>query len=157
MYLYYRLHLFIGGHSGEVPPVLIPNTEVKLSSANGTAWATVWESRSPPIFFIKPSSGILSDEGFLLLARNVSGSTRFISDTAVITAPFSSRYDPLSCVAGERGIHLYCPTHRFLVPGHLNSKKSRERSPAPMLLHGQLCGRVGRRRFYIQKPPSSPA
>jgi hypothetical protein len=42
---------FIGGHSEEDPPVPIPNTEVKLFSADGTAWVTVWESRSPPIFF----------------------------------------------------------------------------------------------------------
>ena len=42
---------FIGGHSEEDPPVPIPNTEVKLFCADGTAWVTVWESRSPPIFF----------------------------------------------------------------------------------------------------------
>ena len=41
---------FFGGHSGEAPPVSIPNTEVKLFCADGTAWATVWESRSPPNF-----------------------------------------------------------------------------------------------------------
>ncbi|WP_419174022.1 hypothetical protein, partial [Desulfosediminicola sp.] len=27
-------------------------------------------------------------------------------------------------------------------------------SSAPMVLHGRLCGRVGRRRFFIQKPRS---
>ncbi len=48
----YKLTKFYGGHSKEDPPVPIPNTEVKLFSANGTARATVWESRSPP-FFIK--------------------------------------------------------------------------------------------------------
>ena len=32
-------------------------------------------------------------------------------------------------------------------------RKSCERSPAPMVLHGQLCGRVGRRRFLIYKTP----
>jgi hypothetical protein len=30
------------------PPVPIPNTEVKHFSADGTAWGTMWESRSPP-------------------------------------------------------------------------------------------------------------
>jgi hypothetical protein len=39
---------FFGGYSGEATPVPISNTEVKLSSADGTAWATVWESRTPP-------------------------------------------------------------------------------------------------------------
>ena len=39
---------FLGGYSGEVTPVPIPNTEVKLSRADDTASATRWESRSPP-------------------------------------------------------------------------------------------------------------
>ena len=34
-----------GGDCEEVTPVPIPNTEVKLLRADGTAWATVWESR----------------------------------------------------------------------------------------------------------------
>lgn len=37
-----------GGYSDEDTPVPIPNTEVKLIYADGTARATVWESRSPP-------------------------------------------------------------------------------------------------------------
>ena len=40
-----------GGNSERVTPVPIPNTEVKPLSADGTAWVTVWESRSPPNFF----------------------------------------------------------------------------------------------------------
>ena len=40
--------LFLGDCSGEDTPVPIPNTEVKLPSADGTARATVWESRSLP-------------------------------------------------------------------------------------------------------------
>jgi hypothetical protein len=43
---------FPGGHRREVTPVPIPNTEVKLSTADGTAWETAWESRSlPGLFF----------------------------------------------------------------------------------------------------------
>ena len=34
-----------GGYREEVTPVPISNTEVKLLRADGTAWATVWESR----------------------------------------------------------------------------------------------------------------
>ena len=37
-----------GGFSDKVTPVPIPNTAVKLISVDGTARATVWESRSPP-------------------------------------------------------------------------------------------------------------
>lgn len=39
---------FPGGHRGGVTPVPIPNTEVKPSTADGTAGAGLWESRSLP-------------------------------------------------------------------------------------------------------------
>ncbi len=39
-----------GDASGEAPPVPIPNTEVKLSSAEDTRGATPWENRSSPGF-----------------------------------------------------------------------------------------------------------
>jgi hypothetical protein len=39
------------GHSGGGTPGHIPNPEVKPSSADGTARATVWESRTPRTFF----------------------------------------------------------------------------------------------------------
>ncbi len=39
---------FSGGNGREETPVPIPNTEVKISSADGTAWATVWESKTLP-------------------------------------------------------------------------------------------------------------
>ena len=39
-----------GGYSGEVIPVPIPNTEVKLSYADDTAFW--WESRKLPGFFL---------------------------------------------------------------------------------------------------------
>jgi hypothetical protein len=44
------LHLAtgFGGHGGGVPPVPIPNTEVKPSSADGTWVERPWESRTPP-------------------------------------------------------------------------------------------------------------
>ena len=38
----------VGGNSEEGPPVPIPNTEVKLLSAQDTWLATARESRSPP-------------------------------------------------------------------------------------------------------------
>ena len=41
---------FSGGYGREETPVPIPNTEVKLSSADGTAWVTVWESKTLPGF-----------------------------------------------------------------------------------------------------------
>ena len=45
---YRRLIVFtvLGGNSDRVPPLPIPNREVKPVSADGTA--IMWESRSPP-------------------------------------------------------------------------------------------------------------
>ena len=43
-----------GYYSKEDTPVPIPNTEVKLFSADGTWWATAWESKTQPrnLFFM---------------------------------------------------------------------------------------------------------
>ena len=39
-----KIKVLLGGYSGEVPPLPIPNREVKLTNADGTA-LIVWESR----------------------------------------------------------------------------------------------------------------
>jgi hypothetical protein len=41
-------HEFLGDHGEGETPVPIPNTAVKPFSADGTAWVTVWESRTLP-------------------------------------------------------------------------------------------------------------
>jgi hypothetical protein len=46
-----------GNHNGGETPDPIPNSEVKLSGADGTARATWWESRTLPGFFL--SSDVL--------------------------------------------------------------------------------------------------
>ena len=51
--MFRRHDLFPGGYRGRVPPVPIPNTEVKPATADGTARATVWESRSLPGLFLQ--------------------------------------------------------------------------------------------------------
>ena len=51
--------IFPGGHRGGETPVPIPNTVVKPSSADGTAWVTVWESRTLP--------GVFRARAFLML------------------------------------------------------------------------------------------
>jgi hypothetical protein len=43
-----KLTLAVGAYYGEGPPVPIPNTEVKLTSANDTWLATARENRSVP-------------------------------------------------------------------------------------------------------------
>ena len=45
-----KLYIMSGDYSSEVTPVPIPNTEVKLTCADGTA-GYLWESRSSPDFF----------------------------------------------------------------------------------------------------------
>ena len=50
---------FLGGHSSEVTPDPIPNSEVKLTSADGTAGEILWESRSPPRFRFKETGKCL--------------------------------------------------------------------------------------------------
>ena len=49
----FKQFMLFGGYSAEATPVPISNTEVKLCCANDTAWETVWESRSPPNFYLK--------------------------------------------------------------------------------------------------------
>lgn len=59
-----KFKVFAGGYGEEVPPDSIPNSEVKLFSADGTAWETVWESRtSPALNFLAPV-GFSSSRGF---------------------------------------------------------------------------------------------
>ena len=57
---------FPGGHRRGVTPVPIPNTEVKPSTADGTACVSAWESRSLPGLILRPdakASGLFLSEG----------------------------------------------------------------------------------------------
>ena len=47
----------VGVDYNEGPPVPIPNTEVKLLSADDTWWETAWESRTLPLILVLWSSG----------------------------------------------------------------------------------------------------
>ena len=55
--MWHTVFFSLGGKSAMDPPVPIPNTEVKLRSADDTASARVWENRSPPgdYFLKKPT------------------------------------------------------------------------------------------------------
>jgi hypothetical protein len=44
----FRKRKVSGDNSNTEPPDPIPNSEVKRVSADGTAWVTVWESRTSP-------------------------------------------------------------------------------------------------------------
>ncbi len=47
-------NLIVGVDNGEGPPVPIPNTEVKLTSAEDTCLETDWENRSMPTLLNEP-------------------------------------------------------------------------------------------------------
>ena len=57
---------FSGGDFEEATPDPIPNSEVKLFGADGTAREAVWESRTPPGFF---PSKMNSPESLMRLGR----------------------------------------------------------------------------------------
>ena len=50
---------YAGDYRGGAPPDPISNSVVKPSSADGTAWETVWESRSSPAPFEEHASWYL--------------------------------------------------------------------------------------------------
>ncbi len=58
----------VGVDNGEGPPVPIPNTEVKLTSAEDTCLETDWENRSMPTLLKEPDMAytILGSQIFLL-------------------------------------------------------------------------------------------
>src|SRR5471030_3015255 len=67
---------FAGGHRIRVTPVPIPNTEVKPDTADGTAWETVWESRSLPALFYDQARREQSRRAFSLYATAIAPARR---------------------------------------------------------------------------------
>src|SRR2546421_3769546 len=66
-----------GGHSGGETPGHIPNPEAKPSSADGTAPARVWESRTPPDILPSGAPGTGAPEAYFrqmfVLRRDLAG------------------------------------------------------------------------------------
>ena len=127
-----------GGNSEEDPPVPIPNTEVKLFSADGTAWVTMWESRSPPNPLIKPlgeyfAKGLFAFAlfAFVFGQQQRRGSTRTHHEHGSFPplSPLrSNRYGSLFRVACENGIKTYSRFHVSLTSRPSRSVK--EEGPA---------------------------
>ena len=66
----------VGGDGGEGPPGPIPNPVAKLPSADGTALARVWESKTPPTHSLQEGWGeqvFCSSHPFFCDARKDSG------------------------------------------------------------------------------------
>src|SRR5207248_5566944 len=70
---------FSGGCVERATPVPIPNTEVKPLGADGTARATVWESRKPP--------------GLLTKAREKNLAGFFVSSLAIFSHDLTAFLD----------------------------------------------------------------
>ncbi len=114
-----------GGHSGEVIPVPIPNTEVKLSYADDTAFW--WESRKLPGFFL-----------FILSVTNALYTHRynqqylFVSENTLAINHLYSRLflSAIDCVAKENRFPLsscetdLCSANSFSLSGVIVSPPS---------------------------------
>ena len=66
----------VGDESQEDPPVPIPNTEVKLHGADGTATVTLWESRSSPTILLSPAFSASWRRGFHFRSTDLRSSDR---------------------------------------------------------------------------------
>ena len=64
-----------GDYNREDPPVPIPNTEVKLSSAHDTWLETAWENRSLPNFY---QSSELVSQGFVFVSKEIRKLPKFM-------------------------------------------------------------------------------
>src|SRR3984957_17822044 len=61
-----------GDQTARVPPVPIPNTEVKPRRADDTARATVWERRSSPGFTLTKGRSEQSGRLFVFLGTSIA-------------------------------------------------------------------------------------
>ena len=126
-----------GDASGEAPPVPIPNTEVKLFSAEDTRGATPWENRSSPGYsFVSPVGSAGGAVAILRLVERIcpllglQGDHRAAIDGVDGSHRCHADHPPLSldrqlqarvCLTAE---HERCD--RFLA--HANRNSSRRRS-----------------------------
>ena len=97
--------IYCGGYSGEVPPLLIPNREVKLTSADGTAppggrVGSCRFSGGPmmkvvgPLFLYKSVAALL----FLLLNSAVGSGVVLPACFCIVLRPFRHSSAPVSAL-----------------------------------------------------------
>src|SRR5438093_11855853 len=91
MLIVVRRSLFLGDHSEGDPPVPIPNTAVKPLSPDGTARASVWESRKSPGYIpsVKPPhrGGFFCSDRYIWTAKFIcrSSATRGIVEARLVS------------------------------------------------------------------------
>ena len=84
----------LGDPSEEDPPVPIPNTEVKLLSPDGTAQATVWESRKSPGSF-RTTKALRNSRRAFRFGSSVSGFFSVFLFTFSSRRRFAQLYKPV--------------------------------------------------------------
>ena len=92
----------VGGVGGGGTPGPIPNPEAKPSSADGTALARVWESRSPPTFNTndKREAPPGNRRGLFHFRDHFSGSPR--TDRRICSSRFAGRRVPVRLLLRDR-------------------------------------------------------
>lgn len=113
---------FAGGHRSRVTPVPIPNTEVKPTTADGTAWETVWESKSLPALL--PRSPIMKMVGLFVVRQ-----PRQRRHIAPLVSRAARGSLPHRLAIARRGVELLC----FWNPGSVHQGS---------IKMGHLIGRV---------------
>ena len=104
----------LGDPSERVPPVPIPNTEVKPLSPDGTARASVWESRKSPKLILK--SPVPTRTGlFLVCGRTLEVVIAFTRDTAIAATALIGIVDPHAEVDHAAHILQACVARHGLV------------------------------------------
>jgi hypothetical protein len=124
---------FPGGHRGRVTPVPIPNTEVKPATADGTARAGGWESRSLPGLFFASRPAVSNRSGLLFVRRACSTAWRCKSSPNLMEVKGSEPQGRHREVAsGGSGEQTHEPRDTNRIRGVSAGRASkRSRSPSP--------------------------
>ena len=102
--------LITGVDDDEVPPVPIPNTEVKLISVENTWLVTAWEDRMMPVRKRNPFKGFFSR--YCLLAQSVEHAAvnrRVVSSSLTEAA---TRKDHVNTTWSFLYLHMYSETYK---------------------------------------------
>ena len=128
----------LGGHSGRETPGPIPNPEAKPDSADGTAPARVWESRTPPSTnpLVQPLGGL--HDGAPQGAESVSvGRSSHLDRRETVRSPVRSSclVHTVSTRGQRKGLALGVASHLLRVAvgrehGGPHERLPKARSPA---------------------------
>ena len=121
-----------GGHSGrDTPGLSFPNPEAKTASADGTAPARVWESRTPPPTPTTKGGGPPSGPPFFLVCHRLFFAGHRTHGTTDNHPPPPTRPTPDAPAARHAARHRHgCrraqrePSHKHRPPNHQHTNHS---------------------------------